>query len=104
MPRRVDPYAELGVLPTASQDEIQAAFRRLARDHHPDTNADPAAEGRFKRIAHAYEHIKTVAARREWDERCAGVQGRGGRPTTFLVDQGPLYHTDLAHHRVFYMA
>jgi curved DNA-binding protein len=42
-----DYYAILGVPKTASQAEIKKAYRKLARELHPDTNKDPAAEKRF---------------------------------------------------------
>ena len=50
-----DFYAVLGVKPEASADEIKKAYRKLARQHHPDANAgDAAAERRFKEIGEAY--------------------------------------------------
>ena len=58
MPERSDPYAILGLPKTATLAEVKAAFRRLAREHHPDANAqDLDAERRFKRIARAYEAL-----------------------------------------------
>ena len=53
-----DPYQVLGVDRSASDAEIKRAFRRLARQHHPDRNpGDPAAEERFKSIQSAYDSI-----------------------------------------------
>jgi DnaJ domain len=50
-----DPYDILGIPPQASAGEIHAAYRRLAKRHHPDVNpGDPAAGARFKEIAEAY--------------------------------------------------
>ena len=51
---RRDFYEILGVPSTATQDEIQRAYRKLARQHHPDVNKDPGAEDRFKEISEAY--------------------------------------------------
>ena len=48
-----DFYRILGVPSSASQEEIQRAYRRLARENHPDVNRDPAAEDRFKDISEA---------------------------------------------------
>jgi curved DNA-binding protein CbpA len=106
VPERLDPYAILGVQKTATQAEVKAAFRRLAREHHPDANAqDLDAERRFKRIARAYETLSHPSRRRAYDERF--TRGRfgspgGGRSASFLVDQGPIYHSDLGHHSDFY--
>jgi curved DNA-binding protein len=55
--------AVLGVEPCASPTEIRAAFRALARRHHPDLNTDPAAAVRFARIRAAYEALSADAAR-----------------------------------------
>lgn len=51
----VDYYATLGVRRDASADDIKRAYRRLARELHPDVNADPAHQERFKRVTAAYE-------------------------------------------------
>ncbi len=54
----MDPYALLELEPGASEEEIKKAWRRLARVHHPDLNADdPEAEERFKRIKVAYDSL-----------------------------------------------
>src|SRR5258707_3238051 len=57
----------LGVPRSASQDEIQQAYRRLARTYHPDVNSDPAAEDRFKDIAEAYAVLSDPQTRRRYD-------------------------------------
>jgi curved DNA-binding protein len=62
-----DFYQVLGVSRTASQEEIQRAYRKLARDNHPDLNKDPAAEERFKKISEAYAVLSDPAARRRYD-------------------------------------
>lgn len=53
-----DYYEVLGVQRGASSDEMQKAFRTLARKYHPDRNKDPKAEDRFKEINEAYEVLK----------------------------------------------
>jgi curved DNA-binding protein len=62
-----DFYQILGVSRTASQDDIQRAYRKLARAHHPDVNADPAAEERFKDISEAYDVLSDPESRRRYD-------------------------------------
>jgi curved DNA-binding protein len=67
MPADRDFYQILGVPRTASQDEIQRAYRKLARANHPDVNKDPAAEERFKDISEAYDVLSDPQARRRYD-------------------------------------
>src|SRR5258708_5070478 len=62
-----DFYEILGVPRSASQDEIQQAYRRLARTYHPDVNSDPAAEDRFKDISQAYAVLSDPQTRRRYD-------------------------------------
>ncbi|KAK6912235.1 DnaJ domain [Dillenia turbinata] len=50
-----DYYATLGVPKSASNKEIKAAYRRLARQYHPDVNKEPGATEKFKEISAAYE-------------------------------------------------
>lgn len=63
-----DYYAILGVPKTASQAEIKKAYRRLARELHPDTNADPAAERRFKEANEAHAVLSDPEKRKRYDE------------------------------------
>ena len=56
MATRTDPYSVLGVDRKATPEEIKKAYRKLARQYHPDRNpGDDKAEGRFKEIGEAYE-------------------------------------------------
>ena len=68
-----DLYEILGVPRDASPEDIRKAYRQLAREHHPDVNADPAAEERFKEVAAAYEILSDSQKRAQYD-----AYGRGG--------------------------
>jgi curved DNA-binding protein len=62
-----DFYEILGVSRNATQDEIQRAYRKLARAHHPDVNKDPGAEDRFKDVSEAYNVLHDPETRRRYD-------------------------------------
>ena len=62
-----DFYQVLGVPRNADQDEIQRAYRNLARTYHPDVNSDPEAEDRFKEISEAYDVLSDPQTRRRYD-------------------------------------
>jgi molecular chaperone DnaJ len=73
-------YDVLGVKKTASQDEIKKAYRKLAREHHPDKNPGNAeAEARFKEVQTAYDVLKDPDKRKRYDTFGAnGARGFGG--------------------------
>ena len=102
-----DYYDVLGVSRDASPDELQQAFRRLARANHPDVNKDPGAEERFKEINEAYSALADPELRKrydrfgedfrrvpeDWEQRVgAGAGGSGGRtgrgPRTTWTGEG----------------
>lgn len=74
MDRAVNLYDILEVSPGASPRQIQIAYRRLAKLHHPDANpGDPGAAERFKRISAAYRVLSDPAARRNYDRTLASA-------------------------------
>jgi len=78
-----DYYKTLGVAKDASAPDIQRAYRKLARQFHPDVNKDPGAEGRFKDIGEAYEVLKDEEKRSKYDQYGAAwqrVQSEGAPP------------------------
>jgi len=98
-----DYYKALGVSKSASADEIKKAYRKLAREHHPDKNqSDKKSEEKFKTISEAYDVLSSPERRKEYDEArtlfgsgirfpgggTAGAPGQGGQ---FNVDLGDLF-------------
>jgi len=84
-----DPYQELGVSRTASADEIRKAFRKLAKQNHPDTNpGNNEAEERFKRVSAAFDILGDAEKKKKFD---AGEIDADGRETArgFAGGQGP---------------
>jgi curved DNA-binding protein len=76
-----DYYETLGVARTASQDEIQRAYRGLARKYHPDVNKAPDAEKKIKQINEAYEVLKDPQKREQYDQLGADYKnGQEFRP------------------------
>lgn len=80
-----DPYARLEVPRDASPDEIKRAWRRLAREWHPDRNPAPDAPDRFKLLSAAWETLSDPARRRAFDLR-SGARSVTGLPEDFLDD------------------
>jgi DnaJ-class molecular chaperone len=93
-----DPYAALGVAKTATQDEIRKAYKKIAKESHPDLNpGDPKAEAKFKAAASAHELLKDEEKRRRFDagEIDASGQERPERRFYREYAEGPeaTYHT-----------
>jgi molecular chaperone DnaJ len=78
MATKRDYYDVLGVVRDANQDDVRRAFRRLARQFHPDVNKEDGAEGRFREINEAYEVLSDPDKRRLYDQfGHAGAQAQG---------------------------
>jgi curved DNA-binding protein len=77
-----DYYSVLGVSREATSDEIQKAYRKLARKYHPDVSKEKGAESRFKEVAEAYEVLKDAEKRKKYDQFGAAwkQRGEGGAP------------------------
>jgi len=84
-----DFYEVLGITRDATDDEIKKAYRRLARQYHPDANdGDPAAEARFKEISVAYDTLRDPEKRRRYDTYGAEGMGAGAGPNMGGFDFG----------------
>jgi len=86
-----DFYKVLGVSETATPKEITKAYRKLARENHPDSNpGNKAAEERFKGVSEAYAVLSSVDKRKEYDEQRSmfGQFRGGGGPTGFRPPGG----------------
>ncbi len=107
-PSYKDYYATLGVTKTATEKEIKAAYRKLARKHHPDVNpGNKGAEDKFKEISEAHEVLGDTEKRKKYDQYgdqwkaysqggFPGATGPSGFPGGQRVDFGGGFPGDLS--------
>lgn len=90
-----DYYSTLGIPKSASSKEIKAAYRRLARQYHPDVNKEPGATEKFKEISAAYEVLSDDKKRSLYDQYGeAGVKSSvGGSGAAYTTNPFDLFET-----------
>ena len=92
MTTKRDYYEVLGVARSASSDEIRSAYRKLARQYHPDVNKEAGAEASFKEINEAYEVLSNGEKRAAYDRfGHAGAQGSYGGFSGGFGDFGSIF-------------
>lgn len=91
-----DYYSVLGVSKNSSDQEVKSAYRKLARQHHPDVDKSAGSEARFKEISEAYQVLSDPGKRRTYDQfghaafdRSAGVGGSSGFNPFSSAQGGP---------------
>ena len=97
----MNPYQVLGVSQTADEDTIKKAYRKAAKECHPDTHpGDKRAEERFKEIGEAYRILSDKQKRKEYDARVAqrereSATGRNSAQTGRRSAGEPIYPGDI---------
>lgn len=95
-----DYYKTLGISPTASEEEIKKAYRKMALKYHPDKNKCPSAEEKFKQVAEAYDVLSDSKKRRMYDKygengirNGTGSGANGGFSYTFQSDPREMFES-----------
>ncbi|ARP87753.1 DnaJ C-terminal domain-containing protein [Bordetella genomosp. 9] len=88
-----DYYEILGVERGVSDDDLRRAYRKLARQYHPDVSKEPNAEARMRDINEAYEVLRDPQKRAAYDDLAAGVSAGGGFRPPPGWDQGFEFNT-----------
>lgn len=86
-----DYYEVLGIQRNASDDEIKGAFRKLARQYHPDVNKEPDAEEKFKEINEAYGVLSDAEKRARYDRFGKAGLGNTGGFHDYTADFGDIF-------------
>lgn len=90
-----DYYKALGIVKTATDDEIKKAYRKLALKFHPDKNKAPGAEEKFKEIAEAYEVLSDKKKRDVYDKY--GEEGLKGSKFIAIIMKSFPYLISISH-------
>ena len=99
----MNPYKVLGVSPKDSQETIKKAYRKAAKECHPDTHPGREAEERFRQISEVYEILGDEQKRKAYDEKASDLQNRskseqkaaGGRAGNAKAGSRPISPEDL---------
>jgi curved DNA-binding protein len=86
--RLKDYYAILGVPRNATLEQIKEAYRRLAKEYHPDKNPSPEAEERFKLINEAYQVLSDPASKSGYDASYCTIKSRIIQPKYYICSKG----------------
>jgi Ca-activated chloride channel family protein len=100
----IDPYVVLGVTPSATIDDIKAAYRRIARRLHPDSNPNnPGAAIQFQDVTAAYELLMDPVRRKKYDDQAAQQGASEDRYFTLRVTPSKRTTTPLPEAQVIYL-
>lgn len=88
----MNPYEVLGLNENATADEIKSAYRKLAREYHPDVNKSPDAEDKFKQLGEAYSILTDPQKKARYEAEQHGNPFGGGMPFGFDFDFNPFGH------------
>lgn len=87
-----DFYSIMGLSPTATEQEIKTAYRKLARKYHPDLNKEPQAEERFKEMGEAYDTLRDPKKRAQYDQYLKNRKLHEGRQSTGAGEHAYQYY------------
>jgi molecular chaperone DnaJ len=88
----MNPYEVLGLSENATADEIKSAYRKLAREYHPDVNKSPDAEDKFKQLGEAYSILTDPQKKARYEADLNGNPFGSGMPFGFDFDFNPFGH------------